>query len=116
MADYHDLNVWAEAHELAVAAHNTAVKIRGSHYLSIRSQIIRAAISIPTNIVEGSEQKSNKDFIRFLGYSVASCSELEYHFEFSRDIHILPVPQFENHQKQIEKVRKMLHGLIKSLR
>ncbi len=115
MADYHDLEVWHEAHKLAIAAHNTAVGIRGAHYASIRSQTIRAAISIPTNIVEGSEQQSKKDFIRFLRYSVASSSELEYHFEFSRDIHVITVPHFEKHRLQIQKVRKMLHGLIKSL-
>lgn len=116
MSDYHDLDVWKEAHKLAVDAHETAVGIRGQHYVSIRSQIIRAAISIPANIVEGCEQRSSKDFIRFLGYSVASSSELEYHFEFSRDIHVITVPKCEKHQQQIEKVRKMLHGLIKSLR
>ena len=115
MADYHDLDVWHEAHALAIAAHNTAVGIRGGHYVSIRSQMIRAAISVPTNIVEGCEQQSTKDFIRFLRYSVASSSELEYHLEFSRDIHVITVPVFEQHQKKIQKVRKMLHGLIRSL-
>lgn len=115
MGDYHNLDVWREAHKLAVAAHGTAVAIRGGHYLSMRSQIIRAAISIPANIVEGREQKSTKDFVRFLRYSVASSSELEYHLEYARDIHIVTPTVFERHQVSIEKVRKMLHGLIKSL-
>jgi four helix bundle protein len=57
----------------------TAARIRGSQYAPFRSQIIRAALSIPANIVEGREQKNDAGFARFLRIALGSASELEYH-------------------------------------
>ena len=62
MSDFKKLEVWKKAHQLALDAHKAALGIRGAHYVSLRSQIIRAAMSIPANIVEGREQASEKDF------------------------------------------------------
>jgi len=53
--------------------------MRGSRYASLRSQMMRAALSIPTNIVEGAGQKSRREFGRFIGFALNSTSELEYH-------------------------------------
>ena len=66
MSDYKKLEVWRRAHALALDAHRAATRIRGSHYVSFRSQIIRAAMSIPTNIVEGREQKTEAAFAALL--------------------------------------------------
>ena len=89
MADFRRLEVWRKAHALALAAHRAAQGIRGAQYSSLRSQLIRAALSIPANIVEGREQKSEADFVRFLRYALASASELEYHLMVGHEIGIL---------------------------
>ncbi|MDP9202499.1 MAG: four helix bundle protein, partial [Gemmatimonadota bacterium] len=70
----------------ALNAHRSATRIRGSEYASFRSQIIRAGMSIPANIVEGREQKTEPAFARFLRIALASTSELEYHLTAARDI------------------------------
>src|SRR5687767_12178994 len=67
-------------------AHEAANKIRGGQYSTFRSQIIRAALSIPANIVEGREQQSEAGFGRFLRIALGSTSELEYHLLAARDI------------------------------
>ncbi|MEJ7757980.1 MAG: four helix bundle protein [Gemmatimonadaceae bacterium] len=54
-----------------------------------RNSIIRAAMSIPANSVEGREQASEKDFARFLRYSIGSASELEYHLIIGRDMELI---------------------------
>jgi four helix bundle protein len=64
---------------LALNAFSVAKKIRGSDNSPLRLQIIRAATSIPTNIVEGTGQESAKEFGRFLSIAIKSSSELEYH-------------------------------------
>ncbi|HLA13834.1 MAG TPA: four helix bundle protein, partial [Gemmatimonadaceae bacterium] len=64
MSDYKKLRVWRKAHALALNAHRSAVRIRGAHYASFRSQIIRSALSIPANIVEGREQQTEAGFSR----------------------------------------------------
>jgi four helix bundle protein len=73
----------------------------------------RAAMSIPTNIVEGRGQRSGKDFARFLGYALNSSSELEYHLIVARDIHAIAEGDFRSLREQLIDVRKMLYGLTK---
>jgi four helix bundle protein len=62
MSDYKNLQVWQKAHALAIRAYRTAMGIRASRYAALRSQIIRAAMSIPANIVEGRRQDSERNF------------------------------------------------------
>jgi four helix bundle protein len=112
MSDYRKLEVWQHAHKLALSVHRTAQGIRCAQYVSLRSQLIREAMSVPANIVEGREQKSERDFARFLRYSVSSATELEYHLQVGFDLHLITERDFEPLMKEIERVRKMLHGLM----
>ena len=68
MGDFKRLLVWQKAHALAVNVHRVASRIRGAHNAALRNQMIRAAQSIPANIVEGRGQKSARDFARFVRY------------------------------------------------
>jgi four helix bundle protein len=95
--------------------HRVAMGIRGAQYLSLRSQLIRAAMSIPTNIVEGRAQKSERDFLRFLGYAIGSTRELEYHLLAARDIGAIAPIDCESLLSQTIEVRRMLLGLCRKL-
>jgi four helix bundle protein len=115
MSDYRKLLVWQKAHALALDAHRTAAKIRGSQYAPFRSQIIRAALSIPANIVEGREQKNDAGFARFLRIALGSASELEYHLTAAHDIKAISTDDYQRLSRQVVEVRRMLHGLIRRL-
>ena len=115
MADFKKLRVWKKAHALALTAHQVALSIRGSQNASLRSQIIRASMSIPANIVEGREQKSDAEFCRFLRYALSSTSELEYHMIIARDIKVIKASQFVEILTPLKEVRMMLFGLLKRL-
>jgi four helix bundle protein len=116
MSDYRKLLVWRKAHALALDAHRTAAGIRGSQYAPFRSQIIRAALSIPANIVEGREQKTDAGFARFLRIALGSASELEYHLTAAHDIQAISTKRdYEALSSQVIEVRRMLHGLIRRL-
>ena len=115
MTDFKKLRVWKRAHSLALVTHQTALTIRGSQYASLRSQIIRAAMSIPANIVEGREQKSEAEFCRFLRYALSSASELEYHLIMARDINVISETDFVGVVTPLKEVRMMLFGLLKRL-
>ena len=115
MSDYKKLIVWRKAHALSLNAHRAATAIRGSDYASFRSQIIRSAMSIPTNIVEGREQKTEAAFGRFLRIALGSSSELEYHLRAAMDIGALSVKDHESLAAQVVEVKMMLHGLIRRL-
>jgi four helix bundle protein len=112
VADYKNLHVWRKAHALSLSANQAATSIRGGHYAPLRSQIIRAAMSVPTNIVEGRAQSSDKQFARFLRYSAASASELEYHLITARDIGVMSPTVASSLLSQVDDVQRMLRALI----
>jgi len=72
-------------------------------------------MSIPTNIVEGTGQKSGKEFGRFIGFALNSASELEYHLIVARDIRLIGANDFEALSSRTVEIRKMLHGLQNSV-
>jgi four helix bundle protein len=116
MSDYQNLQVWQKAHALAIHAHRTAIAVRATRYAALRSQVIRASMSIPANIVEGRRQDSEREFARFLRYSLNSTYELEYHVTLARDIGVIPDADANALIAEGVEVRKMLHGLLKKLR
>ncbi len=77
--------------------------------------MMRASMSIPTNIVEGTGQQSGKEFGRFIRFALNSSSELEYHLTVARDIQAIEAPDFDSLLAQTVEVRKMLHGLRKTV-
>ena len=72
----------------------------------------RAAMSIPTNIVEGRGQKTEREFSRFLRIALNSSSELEYHLIVARDTGAIDPKAFTSLLEQTLAVRMMLHGLL----
>jgi four helix bundle protein len=115
MADFKKLAVWRKAHELMLSVHRVTAQMRGAQHAALRNQLMRAAMSIPANIVEGRGQKSERDFARFLGYSLNSTSEREYHVIAGRDTRAIPEAAALGLLGQIIEVRRMLHGLISRL-
>jgi four helix bundle protein len=115
MADFKKLRVWKKAHALALNADRIAAEIRGADHRSLRSQLNRAAMSIPTNIVEGRGKRTDRDFARFLGYALASACELEYHITLARDVGAIAEEDFASLQSQVIAIKRMLHGLIDRL-
>lgn len=116
MSDFKQLLVWQKAHELALRTHRAAAGIRKAHDVSLRSQMIRCAFSIPANIVEGRRQETEKEFARFLKIALNSGVELEYHLIIARDIEALPHAEATALLNQVIEVRRMLHGLLMKLR
>jgi four helix bundle protein len=113
MSDYKKLQVWQKAHSLSLNAHRAATGIKGTEYSAFRNQIIRAAMSIPTNIVEGREQKTEASFARYLRIALGSTSELEYHLRAALDIGALRAEDHDSLATQLTEVRMMLHGLLR---
>jgi four helix bundle protein len=116
VADFRKLRVWQEAQEMAIEAHRLTTRMRGARSATLRDQFMRAAMSVPTNIVEGSAHESPREFARFLHYAIASVSELEGHTQLARDVELMTERDYTAFLTRIVDVRKMLHGLLKSLK
>ncbi len=115
MSDFKKLHVWQKAHALSLCVDRVSKGIPGARYASLRSQIFRAATSIPANIAEGRRQESEKEFARFLRYALNSCSELEYHLILAHDTKVIPENDYVSLVSQTITVRKMLYSLLKRL-
>ena len=77
--------------------------------------MLRAAMSIPTNLVEGVGQKTGREFARFIRISLNSSNELEYHLQLARDFEVIEADEFKTLLDQTVRARKMLYGLLRSL-
>ena len=115
MSDFKKLHVWQKAHALSLCVDRVCKQIRASRYASLRSQLFRAATSIPANIAEGRRQESEKEFARFLRYALNSSSELEHHLIFAHGSRVISEEDFRSLVTQTIRVRKMLYALLKCL-
>jgi four helix bundle protein len=116
VASFRKLRVWQEAQAMAIDAHRLALRMRGARGATLGDQFMRAAMSVPTNIVEGSAHTSRREFARFLNYALGSVSELEGHAQLARDLDLMPEKDFTAFLSRIVNVRKMLHGLLKRVK
>ena len=100
---------------MALDTHRVAGKIRGSNNSGLRTQTIRAAMSIPANIVESRGQLTRREGCRYLRIALNSATELEFHLLTARDLKAISGHECLTLTSQLVEVRKMLYGLIRSL-
>jgi four helix bundle protein len=115
MSDFKNLKVWQKAQILALDTHRVACKIRGSNNGGLRNQAIRAAMSVPANIVESRGQLTRPEACRYLRIALNSATELEYHLLTARELKAISGHECLTLTSQLVEVRKMLYGLIRSL-
>jgi four helix bundle protein len=116
MQDYRKLKVWEKSHQLALGTFAITAYFKAPEAWPLRDQILRAAISIPSNIAEESGRGSDPDFLRFLWHSLGSCNELEYDLRLAREAGFLPSSRYAGLHNQIAEVRRMLSGLVRSIK
>ncbi len=79
MRDFKKLVIWQKGMELVRDVYNASSFFPKEEMYGLRSQAIRSAVSIPTNIAEGSAKKSDKDYRRYAEIALGSAFELETH-------------------------------------
>ena len=110
---FEDLEVWKRGCRLAVAVSRMLAKSR-EYYL--RDQMQRAALSIPSNIAEGSERDSRLDYIRFLRIAKGSAAELRTQCYIAAKLEILKPADATRFTGECKEIASMLQGLIRALR
>jgi four helix bundle protein len=109
---YTDLDVWKEARILVKLVYTSLVNFPKDEIFALQSQIKRAAISIPSNITEGSGRNHGKDSLQFFYIARGSAYELETQFYLSFDLNFIQKELLDTLLNQLEKVRRLLAGLI----
>lgn len=109
---YKDLIVWQKAMFLVKLVYGICDQLPKLEQFILVSQMLRAAISIPSNIAEGWSRNGKQEFIRFLEIAYASCCELETQMMIYKDRYN-KVNYLETFNIIIE-VQKMLSKLIQN--
>ena len=86
MRDFKKLRIWQKGFEIAIKAYNLTSSFPKSEQYGLVSQINRSAVSIISNIAEGSSRASDKDYRRFIEISIGSTFELETQILISQSI------------------------------
>jgi four helix bundle protein len=110
---FEDLEVWQLASRTAVWVYEL---IRESRDFGLKDQMIRAAVSIPSNIAEGAERDSKIEFARFLYIAKGFAAELRTQVYIARQVHLIPEVAALKLTDDLKIISAMLHNLIKTLK
>ncbi|MGE5213553.1 MAG: four helix bundle protein [Nitrospirota bacterium] len=109
---FEDLEVWQRSCRLAVDVFKTYASCRN---FTLQDQVQRSALSVPSNVAEGYERNSDKEFIRFLNIAKGSGAELRTQLYISRKLDFLTRSDFNRLVAESKEISKMLHGLSKAV-
>ena len=113
---FEDLEAWKFGRELAQSVYSLTRKDLISRDFGLVDQIRRAATSAMTNVAEGFERGSNKDFVRFLFIARGSAGEVRSLLYVALDQGYITEEEFNTTQDLCIQTSKIIWGLIKSLR
>ena len=113
--DYKDLIVWQRSMELAEEVYRLVKKLPKEELFALSDQIRRAVISIPSNIAEGYERNSTKEYIHFLSIAKGSKAELETQLLLCVKIDYLKESEIQKAMCLVDEVGKMIYSLQKKL-
>jgi four helix bundle protein len=117
MRDYKKLDVWEKAHEMYMyLKKNVSPKLPREERYELTSQLMRAALSVPLNIVEGCGRYTDKDFAHFLDNALGSTNETDYCCLAASELNYISAEEYNNINKLVNEVRAMLISFIKFLR
>jgi four helix bundle protein len=113
VGSFEDLEVWQRASKLAVKIYGALAESRD---YALKDQMTRAAVSIASNIAEGSERNSAADFIRFLHIAKGSAAELRTQIYIACRIKVIPDRVQKEFSNELKAISSMIQGLINTVR
>ncbi|MDI6788107.1 MAG: four helix bundle protein [Planctomycetota bacterium] len=105
--------VWQKSHQLVLNIYRITKEFPKAEIFGLISQMRRAAVSVPANIVEGFKKRGIRDKINFYNIAQASLEELRYYLILSKDLGYLV--QSEDLDKLADEISKMLTRMIINL-
>ena len=113
---FEELTIWQEARELTNKIYILSKRFPKEELYGLTSQIRRASVSIMSNIAEGFNRRSTKEFINFLIISRASISEVQNDLYISLDLNYINKKDFETIYNHAQKISMSINKLITYLR
>lgn len=111
MQRFTELKVWQKGHALVLTVYRLTASFPADERFGLTSQLRRAAVSVPSNIAEGSKRVGNQDYARFLNIAEASLAEAEYLLILARDLGYVDESTAAPICAEADEVARMFHGL-----
>lgn len=116
MKNFRELRIWRKGMDIVKQVYLVAEQLPSQERFTLRSQVTRAAVSIPSNIAEGSSRQSDLDYKRFLEMSLGSAFELETQILIVQELSLIPNPDSLTPLiAELQDEQRMINGLISTL-
>ncbi len=112
---YKDLIVWQKSTNLSILIYKLTSSFPKEEIYGIVSQMRRSAISIPSNLAEGSMRGTEKDFKNFIRISLGSAAELQTQLCIAKQLTFGRESDYTSIESLLEEIMKMLHSLLASV-
>lgn len=113
---FEELIIWQEARKLTNNIYRVTKKFPKEELYGLTSQMRRAAVSVMSNIAEGFDRRTTKEFISFLIIARASVSEVQNDLYISLDLNYINTENFQTNYDYAQKIAKLINGLITYLK
>jgi four helix bundle protein len=110
-----ELDVFKKAHQLTLRIYTITAQFPVDERFGLVSQMRRAAVSIASNLIEGSYRLNTGEFRQFVGIARGSAGELKYGLMVARDLGYISEKDYAPLRTELDDIAKMLMGLAKSL-
>jgi len=111
ISTFEDLEIWKEGMRICVKVYEI---LKDCKDYGLKDQMQRASVSIPSNIAEGFERQTNKEFIHFLYIAKGSSGELRTQLYIAKELKIINKEDFTNLLSKTKQLSAMISGLIKT--
>ena len=115
MRDYRKLDVFVEADALVPLIYRVTAGLPFAERFGLQSQIRKAAVSVPTNLVEGSRRRSTAEYCRFIEVAYGSAREVSYLLLLATKLGFLTMTGIQSLVKRYDTLQAGLYRLLESL-
>ncbi len=116
MRNFRNFEIWKRSVKFTKEVYLLTNEFPDKEKYGLISQIQRAAVSVASNIAEGSSRKSQTDFARFLEIAIGSAFEVETQLIIAKELNYLKKQKFDEIIKQLTIIQKQINQLISKLR
>ncbi len=110
--NFREINSWKDSFELVKSVYVFCASLHEDERFGLKSQIQRSAVSIPSNIEEGSGRTSDREFLHFLNIAISSTYELETQLSLRADLFNLNADDLIS---KLQSIQRQIGGLKKKI-
>lgn len=116
MRNFRELKIWLEGMNIVTGVYRLAALLPVDERFGLKTQLQRAAVSIPSNIAEGCSRDSEQEFKRFLQIAIGSAYELETQLTISLHLNLIPKGTVDPILSMVSQEQKMLNSFISTVK